>query len=237
MIVLATTSPDPVVHVYRNQVTTSSLDVADCFGKRHDTVLRAIRNIECSGEFRRRNFAESSYLNEQGKKQPSYEMTKDGFAMLVFGFTGKKAAEFKERYINAFNRMLADLPADRESAIHAKRIAHQGMTDAIKFSREQEGKDVKPHHFMNENRLCNWAAFGSFKAIDESTLSAPEAKLLERVRNYDETLIIDGIDYHARKAKLAAYADRQQFYLMPRHANNGASNCLSDASVNGGHRR
>lgn len=215
MSALATTSTNPVVHVHRNQVTTSSLNVAEYFGKQHKNVLQAIQNIECSEEFRRLNFQPSSYVNEQNKKQPCFEITKDGFAFLAMGFTGKKAAEFKERYINAFNRMLADLPADRESAIHAKRIAHQGMTDAIKFSREQEGKDVKPHHFMNENRLCNWAAFGSFKAIDESTLSAPEAKLLERVRNYDETLIIDGIDYHARKAKLAAYADRQRRYLMP----------------------
>lgn len=215
MNALATTSTNPVVHVHRNQVTTSSLDVAEYFGKQHKDVLKAIQNLECSDEFSRRNFAPIFYKDSYGRKQPAYEMTKDGFAFLAMGFTGKKAAEFKERYINAFNRMLADLPADRDAAIHAKRVAHQGMTDAIKFSREQEGKDAKPHHFMNENRLCNWAAFGSFKAIDESSLSAPEAKLLERVRNYNETLIFDGVDYVERKAKLKNYADRQRRYLMP----------------------
>jgi Rha family phage regulatory protein len=204
----------PPVHVYKKLVTTSSLNVAEYFGKQHKNVLQAIQNIECSEEFRRLNFQPSSYVNEQNKKQPCFEITKDGFAFLAMGFTGKKAAEFKERYINAFNRMLADLPADRDAAIHAKRVAHQGMTDAIKFSREQEGKDVKPHHFMSENKLCNWAAFGNFKAVDESTLSAPEAKLLERVRNYNETLIFDGVDYQTRKIKLPVYAGRQRSYLV-----------------------
>lgn len=215
MSALATTSTDPVIHIHRQKVTTSSIAVAEYFGKNHKNVLRAIQHLECSEEFNRLNFAPVKYIDAKGEKRPAYEITKDGFAMLAFGFTGKQAAAFKERYINAFNRMLADLPADRESAIHAKRIAHQGMTDAIKFRREQEGKGVKPHHFMNENRLCNWAAFGSFKAIDESTLSAPEAKLLERVRNYDETLICDGVSYADRKTKLQNYADRQRRYLMP----------------------
>lgn len=214
MSALATASADPVIHVCRNRVTTSSLNVAKDFHKRHDNVLRSIGNIH-DVEFTRLNFEEIFYKDSYGRKQAAYEMTKDGFALLAMGFTGKKAEEFKIRYINAFNRMLSDLPADREAAIFAKRIAHQGMADAIKFSREQEGKDVKPHHFMNENRLCNWAAFGRFKFIDESVLTAPEAKLLERVRNYNETLIFDGIDYHARKAMLSAYAERQRLYLKP----------------------
>ncbi|MCL7422386.1 MAG: Rha family transcriptional regulator [Methylobacter sp.] len=211
---LVTISTNPVVHVRRNQVTTSSLDVAEYFGKQHKNVLQAIQNIH-DEEFTELNFQPSTYKDSTGRKLPAYEITKDGFAMLAMGFTGKKAEEFKIRYINAFNRMLADLPDGRDAAIHAKRVAHQGMTDAIKFSREQEGKEAKPHHFMNENKLCNWAAFGSFKTIDESTLSAPEAKLLERVRNYNETLIWDGVGYADRKAKLKNYADRQRRYLMP----------------------
>lgn len=209
------TISNPVIHIHRQKVTTNSLAVAEYFGKRHKNVLQAIQNMECSGEFWRLNFQPRDYIDSRGKKQPSFELTKDGFTMLTFGFNGKQAAAFKEKYIEAFNRMLADLPADRDVAIHAKRIAHQGMTDAIKFSREHEGKDVQPHHFTTENRLCNWAAFGSFNAIDESTLSAQEAKLLERVRNYDETLIYDGLSYADRKTKLQNYADRQRRYLMP----------------------
>lgn len=215
MIALATTSTNPVIHIHRQKVTTSSIAVAEYFGKRHDTVLRSIRNIECSDEFRRRNFAESSYLNEQGKKQPSFEMTKDGFTMLAFGFTGKQAAAFKEKYIEAFNKMLAGYPGDREEAIQAKRAAHQGMSDAVMDSKRQEGKPAKVHHFINENLLCNDVAFGIRKSIDESTLTYQATKLLERVRNYNEILIRDGLTYKARKDKLTAYADIQRRYLMP----------------------
>lgn len=79
------------------------------FTKRHDDVLKKIRNLDCSQEFSARNFAEAEYIDEQGKPRPMYEMTKDGFVFLVMGFTGKKAAQFKEAYIAEFNRMEAEL--------------------------------------------------------------------------------------------------------------------------------
>lgn len=88
-----------------NTLKTTSRLVADIFGKRHDDVIKAIRNIECSDDFRLRNFAESEYLNAQNKIQPMYELTFDGFTFVVMGFTGAKAAAFKEAYIAEFNRM------------------------------------------------------------------------------------------------------------------------------------
>ena len=73
---------------------TTSLMVAERFGKRHDRVLRAIENLECSNEFRVSNFGETSYTQAQnGQSYKMYEITKDGFAFLVLGFTGKPAAE------------------------------------------------------------------------------------------------------------------------------------------------
>lgn len=88
-----------------SEVITNTLLVAKHFGKNHRDVLRAAKNLECSKEFRERNFAQSSYINEQGKSQPMIEMTKNGFVFLVMGFTGKQAAQFKESYINAFDEM------------------------------------------------------------------------------------------------------------------------------------
>lgn len=88
---------------------TSSLQVAQYFGKRHNDVLRDIRAIECSNDFHKRNFASLFYIREIGngaqRKFPLVYMTKDGFTFLVMGFTGKVAAKFKEDYINAFNSM------------------------------------------------------------------------------------------------------------------------------------
>jgi hypothetical protein len=67
--------------------------------------LRDIQNLGCSKEFRLLDFGESSYRNQQNKKQPEYLMTKDGFTLLVMGYTGKKAMAFKEAYIDRFNEM------------------------------------------------------------------------------------------------------------------------------------
>lgn len=95
--------------VREGKVVVSSRDVAEKFGKRHDNVLRDIENLECSPEFGRLNFEESSYINKQNKLQPEVLMTRDGFTFLAMGFTGAKAAQFKEAYIAEFNRMEAEL--------------------------------------------------------------------------------------------------------------------------------
>ena len=79
--------------------------ISDHFGKIHRDVKRAIRLLECSDEFRARNFAHSSYKSEQGKVIPCMTMTRDGFCFLAMGFTGKEAAQWKEAFINAFNEL------------------------------------------------------------------------------------------------------------------------------------
>lgn len=96
---------EPHVAVINGQIKTTSLKVAEHFRKQHKNVLRDIENLEIPEEFRQLNFEPSSYINEQGKEQPCFEMTKDGFIFLVMGFTGKDAAKWKIAYINEFNRM------------------------------------------------------------------------------------------------------------------------------------
>lgn len=95
----------PKITVINGQAVTSSLAIADFFTKRHDDVLKKIRALECSPEFTARNFAVSEYTDTSGRKLPCYQITRDGFAFLAMGFTGKRAAQFKESYITAFNQM------------------------------------------------------------------------------------------------------------------------------------
>jgi len=99
------------IEIYNEHQTqkTSSKNVADVFGKSHRDVTRAINSLDCSEGFRARNFTQSSYLSSQNKKLSCIEMTKDGFSFLCMGFTGKKAAKFKEDYIEEFNRMADSL--------------------------------------------------------------------------------------------------------------------------------
>lgn len=105
----------PDLEIIEGQITTTSQQIAAHFGKRHDTVLRAIRNLECSPEYHARNFAEMVTEIEIGsgatRKSPAYRMTRDGFVFLAMGFTGKEAAQWKEAYITAFNKMEQELLA------------------------------------------------------------------------------------------------------------------------------
>jgi anti-repressor protein len=97
------------VRVSGENVVVSSKDVARVFGKNHDKVLRDIRELGCSDDFRLSNFGESSYLNEQNREMPEYLMTRDGFTLLAMGYTGEKAMTFKEAYIEEFRRMEGEL--------------------------------------------------------------------------------------------------------------------------------
>lgn len=106
---LAHTATNPKVFLQNGKAITTSQAVAEFFQKRHDDVLKKLRNLDCSNDFTARNFAVSEYSDSTGRKLPMYEMTKDGFVFLVMGFTGKKAAAFKEAYISEFNRMEAEL--------------------------------------------------------------------------------------------------------------------------------
>lgn len=98
------------VIVYRgesNQPLTNSKLVAEVFGKEHKHVREAIKKLLTTAENStvRQMFSESTYLNEQNKEQPMFIMNQDGFTLLAMGFNGKKAMEFKLKYIEAFNAM------------------------------------------------------------------------------------------------------------------------------------
>lgn len=90
------------------KLITTSIMIAEYFGKNHKEVLRDIKEKVIPGvsaEFTERNFALSSYVDSTGRTLPMYELTRDGFTMVAMGYTGAKAMEFKEAYIKAFNKM------------------------------------------------------------------------------------------------------------------------------------
>lgn len=107
-----------LVSVINGKVVVTSKQVSDHFGKVHRQILRDIRDlISDSGEFGRHSFVLSSYKSLQNKELPCYEMTRDGFSLLAMGFTGKPAIEWKIKYINAFNKMEAEILSNRTKEI------------------------------------------------------------------------------------------------------------------------
>ena len=93
-----------LVEVSNNQIVTDSRKVAEVFKKEHKDVLESIRGILAAENSAARFFYESTYEN-RGKQYPCYLMNRDGFSLLVMGFNGKKALEWKVKYIEAFNEM------------------------------------------------------------------------------------------------------------------------------------
>lgn len=122
---------------YEERTVVSSLDIAETFGKEHRRVLQDIREIGCSEEFRLHNFVQSSYENSQGKQQPMFLVTRDGFVLLAMGYTGELAMRFKEAYIKQFNAMESALRGkliEREKGIAVR----QALTKALQQSTENE---------------------------------------------------------------------------------------------------
>jgi anti-repressor protein len=88
-----------------DQALTNSLLVAEKFGKKHYHVIDSIRNLLNSHEKSGQYFVLDTYVDNSGKENPMYVMNRDGFTLLVMGFTGEKALQFKIDYIEAFNKM------------------------------------------------------------------------------------------------------------------------------------
>ena len=111
----------------------TSFDIAETFERRHDNVLKDIRELKCSDEFRLLNFEEISYRDSYDKNQKAYYITRDGFTLLSMGYGGEKAVRFKEAYIRQFNNMeklLHEKYIEREKGIAVRKL----LTDALKMS-------------------------------------------------------------------------------------------------------
>jgi Rha family phage regulatory protein len=140
-----------LVIIEDGQAVTTSLKVAEYFGKDHFIVLRDIRNIlkSVASDFGAYNFVLSSYVSEQNKEQPMYLLTRDGFVLVAMGYTGPKAMQFKVAYITAFNTMEAKLQGKTEPLTNeeltdraAHRIAGQILPAFTKTISKQLSKDI-----------------------------------------------------------------------------------------------
>ena len=149
--------------VYENEKgvdITTSLIVAKVFGKEHNKVCRDIENLSCSESIRVANFCETPYTHPQnGQTYKMYTMTKDGFSFLVMGYTGEKAGEFKERFINEFNKREAMLKSDDYILMRSMQIL-QGRISAIeednkRLLAENQQKQIVIEAKTEENNILN----------------------------------------------------------------------------------
>lgn len=209
-------NPEYQLYERNGKAFCSSRQVAEEFGKRHADVLRAIEHITAptsgvSSDFNERNFALVTYKDAKGERRPEYLMTKDGFAILAMGFTGKKAMRFKEAYIRRFNEMEAFI-----RSLQAAKMEFPAFTDAIMAAHEEP----KHYHFSNEINMIYRIVLGmDAKAFREKHglpkgevirpyLTAEQIHAVETLQRVDIGLIVAIPDFQQRKEMLASYYER-----------------------------
>jgi anti-repressor protein len=111
-----------LVIMHGQQAVTTSLKVAEVFGKEHRTVIRNIKNLTAQNCAVKKMFVKSTYINSRGQEWPMFYMNRDGFTLLAMGFSGAKAMGFKLQYIEAFNAMERQLTTKQDSYMIADPI-------------------------------------------------------------------------------------------------------------------
>jgi len=120
-----------LINIKNDEAVTTSLQVAEAFEKRHDRVLRAIENLIVGLPKNGVSyFHKGKYKDSSGKSNTMYYLNRDGFSLLVMGFTGKKALEWKLKYIEAFNQMESYInfrKADIQIQKHSMQFLHDNL--------------------------------------------------------------------------------------------------------------
>lgn len=169
-------------------LTTTSRKVAEVFEKQHKDVLESIRNIKKqidSAENSAQYFTENQYKDSSGKNNPEYIITRDGFSLLVMGFTGEKAMQWKLKYIEAFNIMEKELKRiyserqqweiERAKGVLVRHI----LTDTIKM--KVADSPHKKFMYPNYTKLIYKTLFGkSLKDLQKEYAVKPK----ETIRDY-----------------------------------------------------
>lgn len=204
-----------IVEIDDGKMFTTSLTVAQAFEKEHKDVLKAISNLECSKEFNERNFAPVEYKDAKGEMRPAYRLTRDGFAFLAMGFTGKKAAAWKETFLEAFNAMekalLAKLGGEETAAIlqdESPSLPEEPRSSPFFSSRKKIGKNslealngllrlealIQQDTLENgTERLCQRMHIGNIAEL-------PKSKFNEAIVHIFEVLFLVKKDAHQREA-------------------------------------
>ena len=230
-----------LVSIHDGKVTVSSLAIAEHFKKAHRSVLNKIKYLECSEEFGRHNFVQSSYKNAQNKEQPYYCITRDGFMFLVMGFTGKEAAMWKERFINAFNAMEEKLrgsirpiqlsfnPLDRQQVADARQalnvFAEKGCplesitkAEVAGYIASVMNRTTFELHIDSQGGICLRPAESPYKGLAKAIADPDNTGLKDEVIEEIAQACVKALAHRARQRKSWGRAlDSKLKVLDPKH--------------------
>lgn len=151
-------NPQALVTSYNGVLVADSLEVADRFGKRHADVLRTIDGLitevatqNCVTNAEPESYFIPSEYQNRGKNYKKYLLTRDGFSLLVMGFTGPAALHWKLLYIEAFNKMEQAL----RSNIDIRQLVTQITTDVLRTVLPDIRQAVEPPSEIEDGRVHN----------------------------------------------------------------------------------
>ncbi|EAI1943774.1 Rha family transcriptional regulator [Campylobacter coli] len=148
---------DVELEVVDNAVYTTSLSVAEVFNKNHKNIIRKINEFP-KDNFTKLNFELSKYIDSTGRILPCYKITRDGFSLLVMGFTGEKAYKWKVEFIKVFNEMekrLRNIEYEKhdklafrqslgyKSQLKQQKLKYENEIKALKYDLEQSKNNFK----------------------------------------------------------------------------------------------
>jgi Rha family phage regulatory protein len=177
-----------LVYLKNDEAMTDSIMVAESFGKRHDRVIRAIETIiNNSPQKWGQCFKVSSYTDESGKKNKMYRMNEKAFSVLVMGFTGKKALEWKWKYSEAFEQM-KDFISEKHTTTwietrQAGKLTRKAETDTIQrlveYAKEQ-GSTHADMLYVTYTKLANKMS-GISKRDEATVMQLNNLSLMENI--------------------------------------------------------
>ena len=129
------------------QAVVSSRVIASIFKKQHQHVTQSIENLISENSLVKSMFYSAKYETDRGREYREYLMNRDGFALLVMGFTGKEALDWKLKYIKAFNlmenaireRQSSEWLITRKQGKLIRRNETDAIADLIVYAEEQSG--------------------------------------------------------------------------------------------------
>ena len=176
-----------LVYLKNDEAVCYSLQVAEKFGKRHNNVLQNIDNLIAENSAVKSMFKQSTYKADNGQKYRMFYMNRDGFSLLIMGFTGKDALNWKLQYIKAFNQMESFIKEKSTQTWvetrKAGKLTRKAETDTIKklvdYAKTQ-GSEHSEKLYMTYSKLANKMA-GISKRDEATVMQLNNLSLIENI--------------------------------------------------------
>lgn len=205
-----------------NQPVVNTDVIASEFGRDHFRVMNSIESLIASRHLGASDFRASSYVTKQKKELPCYELTERGFLIAMPFIGGEKAKDGQVRLVDSFIQFREKAAKEAQVQIerNVARVEYKPMTDAVKQSKVDEGKNPAPYHFSNEADLINRIVLGTSSAkfrkdkdIGKTDpirdyLSHQQIRAITELQRANTVFITMGWDFEQRKSTLTGLFDK-----------------------------